>query len=95
MSRKKVLTGFLASAALAASGVSAQASTAASTAAANPCVNGMQGCVLPVKGEVAKVVEQASKGGLPILPILLGIGAVIGLIALTGDDDEDEAPFSP
>ena len=95
MSRKKFLTGFVASAALAASGVSAQASTTATAAAANPCVSGLQGCVLPVRGEVAQVVEEASKSGFPILPILLGLGAVVGLLAQTGGDDEDEAPFSP
>lgn len=33
--------------------------------------------------------------GTTIIPIILGIGALIAILLLTGDDEEDEAPFSP
>ncbi len=33
--------------------------------------------------------------GTTIIPIILGVAALIALLLLTGDDEEDEAPFSP
>ena len=89
-------TGVAASIALASAGVSVQASASnAGAAASNPCVGGMQGCVLPVKGAAAVVEEAAAKGGMSILPILLGLGAVAAIIALVGGDDDEDQPFSP
>lgn len=91
MYRFDKVTAAAAGIALAAAGVPAQASASAS-GAANPCATGMQGCVLPVKGAVAEVVEEAA--GFPILPILLGIAAIAGIIAIAGGDDDDD-PVSP
>lgn len=33
--------------------------------------------------------------GTTIIPIILGVAVLLAVLLLTGDDDEDEAPFSP
>lgn len=33
--------------------------------------------------------------GTTIVPIVLGLAGLIALLLLTGDDEEEEAPFSP
>ena len=44
---------------------------------------------------VAEVEGLAGEEGTTIIPIILGVAALIALLLLTGDDEEDEGPFSP
>lgn len=74
-------------------------------AMANPCVAGMQGCVLPV-ADLPPPVEAAAPGAVAapgrglgfLLPLLGATAALIALLLLLDDDDNDNdepEPVSP
>ena len=50
----------------------------------------------PVDARVGANVEGESLAGFSVIPLLLGLGAVIAAIFVISDDDEDDdIPFSP
>ena len=72
------------------------------------CQAGEAGCVLPVGRTappppppapapvVTPTVYEEGGGGIPWLPILLGLAALAAIIyVLTKDNNDDEAPISP
>ena len=83
------------------------ASAAAAGAAAAAQVPAQPGCVLPVVDAAPTPVAEApppavyvpqaeARGGIGILPLLLGLAAVAGLAwLLLDDDDEGEGALSP
>lgn len=86
----------------------AVSTTLLASAAANPCVAGVQGCVLPLPepppplAEAAPppVVEEAAPKGLGLLPLAgLALAGLLALLLLDDDDDGDEqgggGPVSP
>lgn len=80
----------------------ALSSTVMTAAIANPCVAGVQGCVLPVGQTPPPVVVNTTpvyvadtavaSGGLGVLPIIAGLALLGGLAYLLLDNDDDEEP---
>jgi len=60
-----------------------------------------QGCVLPITDAPPPPVETAfveERGGIGLLPILIGLGvlaAALYFLVLDDDDDEEDLPASP